>query len=121
MSRTNARPLLIMTCVTSSPQEEAMRRCQYTINRQAVHRYAGQPLHSEDEVYRGQAKSGTTHFHAYATAYVVHKGQRFTVALTGDKRAEPLAEVLQRLLRQAARAGVQPRYLLLDKGFCSVA
>src|SRR5438552_12792976 len=83
--------------------------------------YHGQSLHSEDEVYRGQAKSGTTHFHAYATAYVVHKGQRFTVALTGVKRAEPLAEVLQRLLRQAARAGVRPRYLLLDKGFCSVA
>ena len=83
--------------------------------------YHGQPLHDKDEVYRGQAKSGTTHFHAYATCYVVHKGQRFTIALTGVKRAEPLAQVLQRLLRQAARAGVRPRYLLLDKGFCSVA
>src|SRR6185312_7546652 len=29
--------------------------------------------------------------------------------------------VLKRLLRQVARAGVRPRYLLLDKGFCSVA
>ncbi len=83
--------------------------------------YHGQPLHDADEIYRGQAKSGTTHFHAYATCYVLHKGQRFTVALTSVKRAEPLAEVLQRLLRQAARAGVRPRYLLLDKGFCSVA
>ncbi len=83
--------------------------------------YHGQPLHAADEVYRGQAKSGTTHFHAYATCYVLHKGQHFTVALTGVKRAEPLAKVLQRLLRQAAQAGVRPRYLLLDKGFCSVA
>jgi len=83
--------------------------------------YHGEPLHSPDEIYRGPAKSGTTHFHAYATCYVVHKGQRFTVALTGVKRGEPLAAVLQRLLRQAARAGVRPRYLLLDKGFCSVA
>src|SRR5207244_10248123 len=83
--------------------------------------YHGQPLHDVDEVYRGQAKSGTTHSHAYATCYVIHKGQRFTVALTGVKRGEPLAEVLQRLLRQAAKAGVRPRYLLLDKEFCSVA
>jgi hypothetical protein len=83
--------------------------------------YHGQPLRDEDEIYRGQAKSGTTHFHAYATCYVVHKGQRFTVALTGVQRNEPLAEVLKRLLRQAVRAGVRPRYLLLDKGFCSVA
>src|SRR5262249_39812417 len=27
---------------------------------------------------------------------------------------------VQELLRQAARAGVRPRYLLLDRGFCSV-
>jgi len=83
--------------------------------------YHGQPLHDADEVYRGQAKCGTTHFHAYATAYVIKKGQRFTFALTGVKRGEPLAEVLKRLLRQAAQAGVRPRYLLLDKEFCSVA
>src|SRR5437763_8429227 len=36
--------------------------------------YHGQPLHHPDEIYRGQAKSGTTHFHAYATAYVIRKG-----------------------------------------------
>ena len=83
--------------------------------------YHGQPRHHPDEIYRGQAKSGTTHFHAYATASVIKKGQRFTIALTSVKRAEPLAEVLQRLLQQAARAGVRPRYLLLDRGFCSVA
>ncbi len=83
--------------------------------------YHGQPLVDADEVYRGQAKDGTTHFHAYATAYVMRKGQRFTVALTAVRRGEPLEEVLKRLLRQAARCGVRPRYLLLDKGFCSVA
>ncbi len=44
--------------------------------------YHGLPLHHTDEVYRSQAKSGTTHFHAYATAYVIRKGLRFTVALT---------------------------------------
>jgi putative transposase len=44
--------------------------------------YHGEHFRDPKEVYRGQAKSGTSHFHAYATAYVVLRGQRFTVALT---------------------------------------
>jgi Transposase DDE domain len=83
--------------------------------------YHGRPFRDLDEIYRGQAKSGTSHFHAYATAYVVRKGQRSTVALTGVKKGESLKEVVQRLLRQAARVGIRPRLLLLDRGFYSVA
>jgi Transposase DDE domain len=83
--------------------------------------YHGQHLHDVNEVYRSQAKSGTSHFHAYATAYVIRKGLRFTVALTAVRRGESLAEVIRRLLQQAAKAAVRPRYLLLDRGFCSVA
>src|SRR3954451_15541926 len=83
--------------------------------------YHGQPFRDPAEVYRGQAKDGTSHFHAYATAYVVRHGQRYTVALTGVKKGEPLKEVIQRLLRQAARVGIRPRLLLLDRGFYSVA
>jgi Transposase DDE domain len=83
--------------------------------------YHGRHLHSEDEVYRSKAKSGTSHFHAYATAYVIRKGRRYTVALASVRKGQPLQEVIQELLRQAARAGVRPRYLLLDRGFCSVA
>jgi putative transposase len=83
--------------------------------------YHGLPLHDEAEVYRSAAKDGTSHFHAYATAYVIRKGLRFTVALTWVQRGEPLPDVIRRLLQQAAKAGVRPRYLLLDRGFCSVA
>lgn len=82
--------------------------------------YHGKPQKNLDEIYRSKAKSGTSHFHAYATAYVIRKGLRFTVALTSVGRDDPLPAVLQRLLREAARAGVRPRYLLLDRGFCSV-
>ena len=64
--------------------------------------YHGKPFRDLNEIYRGQAKSGTSHFHAYATAYVVRKGQRYTVALTGVKKGESLKDVVQRLLRQAA-------------------
>ncbi|HLP72912.1 MAG TPA: transposase, partial [Bacteroidales bacterium] len=71
-------------------------------------------------LYRGQAKSGTTHFHAYATAYLVHRGRRFTVALTHVEHGADLVEVVKRLLRTASRAGIRPSLLLLDRGFYSV-
>src|SRR5262252_4210141 len=83
--------------------------------------YHGQPLHNDDEVYRSQARDGTSHFHAYATAYVIRKGQRFTVALCPVRKGQTLPEILRQLLRQAAKAAIRPRYLLLDRGFCSVA
>ena len=50
----------------------------------------------------------------------IHRGCRFTVALTAVKGGEPLEEVLKRLLRQAAAVGVRCRLLLLDRGFYSV-
>jgi putative transposase len=82
--------------------------------------YHGQPLCDPDEIYRSQAKGGTSDFHAYATLYVIHRGCRFTVALTAVKGGEPLEGVLKRLLRQAAVVGVRCRLLLLDRGFYSV-
>jgi Transposase DDE domain len=82
--------------------------------------YHGQPLADPAEVYRSKAKEGTSHFHAYATAYLVRHGRRFTLALTWVKRGEKLDGVLWRLLRITRRVGVRPRYLLLDRAFCSV-
>jgi hypothetical protein len=82
--------------------------------------YHGRPHEHADEVYRSKAKSGTSHFHAYATVYVVRHGRRLTLALTWVKRGEPLPGVLRRLLHWAGQFGVRPRYLLLDRGFCTV-
>jgi putative transposase len=82
--------------------------------------YHGQPLHDPDEIYRSAAKGGTSHFHAYSTLYVIHRGYSFTVALTAVAGGEPLEEVLKSLLRQAAAVGVRCRLLLLDRGFYSV-
>src|SRR5512146_711435 len=70
--------------------------------------YHGRHFRDLDEIYRGQAKSGTSHFHAYATAYVVRKGQRSTVALTGVTKGEALKEVIRRLLRQARYPFLMP-------------
>lgn len=83
--------------------------------------YHGQPAHDEKEIYRSKPKSGTTHFHAYATAVVVHKGHRYTVALSRVERGEPIKQVLQRLLRIVGRRELKIKYLLLDKGFSQVA
>jgi hypothetical protein len=83
--------------------------------------YHGQPFRDPNEIYRSQAKDGTSHFHAYATAYIVQREQRYTVALAGVAKGESLEEVVRRLLRQAASVGVRPRLLLLDRGFYSVA
>jgi putative transposase len=82
--------------------------------------YHGEPFHDPAEVYRGLAKDGTSHFHAYVTAYVILRGQRFTVALTAVAKGEPLKGVVQRLLAQARSVGVKARHLLLDRGFYSV-
>jgi len=82
--------------------------------------YHGRYQDDPREVVRGPAKSGTTHFHAYATLYLVFRGQRFTVALTAVYQGDPLKEVIRRLLRRAAAAGVRPALLLLDRGFYRV-
>ena len=83
--------------------------------------YHGEPYRDQMEIYRGQPKDGTSHFHAYATCYVVRKGHRFTIALTPVCRGERMEDVVQRLLRQARAEGVKCRLLLLDRGFYSVA
>jgi hypothetical protein len=82
--------------------------------------YYGQAHQRTEELYRGQAKNGTTHFHAYATCYIGHHGRRYTVALTGVEKGAASVEVLKRLLRRARQSGVRPNLLLLDRGFYSV-
>jgi putative transposase len=83
--------------------------------------YHGTHHTHENELYRAQAKSGTTHFHAYATAYLIRHGQRVTVALTFVRQGENLACVVKRLLQTARKAGVRPSLVLLDRGFFTVS
>jgi hypothetical protein len=82
--------------------------------------YHGTHHAHENELYRSQAKSGTTHFHAYATAYLIRHGQRVTLALHFVRRGENLAAVVKRLMRTVRQAGVRPSLVLLDRGFFSV-
>jgi hypothetical protein len=82
--------------------------------------YHGPPLPDAAAIYRSKPQGGTSHFHAYATAYIIRQGQRFTLALTYGRGGEALTDVVQRLLRQVTRLGSKVRYLLVDRGFWSV-
>ena len=81
--------------------------------------YYGKPLHDEREIYRGKSKAGTSNFHAYATALLVHKCQRFTLAATHVPHREKMHDVVERLLLRVAQLNIKIKLLLLDKGFFS--
>jgi len=83
--------------------------------------YYGQPYRSQNEIYYGKAKQGTTKFHVYASACIVQHGRRHTLALTWVRRHESTGAVLRRLLARIREIGLKIRRLLLDRGFFSVA
>ena len=83
--------------------------------------YHGQPEADAQEIRRSQAKSGTTHFHSYASLQIVHQRQRLTLALTWVRKGETMAQVVARLLAAGRRLGLRVRCLYADKGFASVA
>ena len=82
--------------------------------------YHGKPHQDAKEIYRSQPKSGTTHFHAYATVIVIEQGYRYTLAMTPVEYGERLKSVLIRLLNRVRELGVKVKYLTLDKEFYTV-
>jgi putative transposase len=83
--------------------------------------YHGLPEEEDDEIRRGKAKSGTTHFHCYATAYVIKRNKRITLAMTYVRGTDTLVKVLERLLNRLNGLKIRCRSLLLDKEFYTVA
>ena len=83
--------------------------------------YHGKHCYNVNEIYRSQPKSGTSHFHAYATVCVLHKGFRYTIALTPVAKGEEMKVVVKRLLDQCKNIGLKCKLLLLDRGFYSVS
>lgn len=82
--------------------------------------YYGQPECDPAELVRGKRKAGTTRFHGYATACIVHKGMRYTVAMTRVTKGEKMPEIVMRLVRQVRSTGLKIKLLLLDRGFFTV-
>lgn len=82
-----------------------------------------EPSYSKDALVqtytcRGKARAGTTHFWRMASAYVMLRGQRFTVALVYVLPEYSTLVVLQRLLERIRQQRVRLKRLYLDKGFC---
>jgi len=82
--------------------------------------YHGDAAEDPNEIRRGKAKSGTTHFHCYATAYVIKKNKRITLAVTYVQADDTLIEVLERLLARLKALDVRLKRLYLDKQFYCV-
>jgi putative transposase len=81
--------------------------------------YHGQPYEDEKEIVRGAPKSGTTHFHGYATVSIVSNNRRYVLALRFIEYSEQMADIVRWLIKRVKALKIRIRRVFLDKGFCS--
>ncbi len=81
--------------------------------------YHGQPYADQKEIVRGRPKSGTTHFHGYATVSIVREDRRYVVALHFIEYGEAMADIVRWLIKRLKALKIRIRRVFLDKGFCS--
>ena len=81
--------------------------------------YHGQPYEDKKEIVRGMPKSGTTHFHGYATVSIVRDNRRYVIALRFIEYGEEMADIVRWLLKRLKSLKFRIRRVFLDKGFCS--
>src|SRR4030042_651930 len=82
--------------------------------------YHGECYEDEKEIVRSEAKSGTTHFHGYATVSIVHDNKRYVVALRFVEKGESMEKIVAWLLKRLKSMGISIKRAYFDKGFCSV-
>lgn len=82
--------------------------------------YYGQVSQDEGLWVRGQAKAGTTRFYRIATAYVLVKGLRFTLAICFVLPGQSTIDVLKKLQQRVRLLPIGIRRLLLDRGFAGI-
>lgn len=82
--------------------------------------YYGKVEQSQGLWVRGKAKDGTTRFYRVATAYVIFKELRYTLAVSFVFPGDSTVEILQRLMAKTRTLGIQIRRLLLDRGFAGI-
>lgn len=71
-------------------------------------------------VCRGQKRDGTTRFYRCASAYVMRRGMRWTVAVHWVHPGETDAQILEALLTRVQALKIQLVCLYLDKGFTDI-
>jgi putative transposase len=116
------------------PQEgqvnEALASCiPASMQRQGIEiaiDFHDEPFYGKEEATRkvtihGQAKKGTTHFVRIATAYVIWRQVRLTLAVRYVLPGESALESLKILLERLKTLGFSSKVLYMDKGFASTA
>ena len=83
--------------------------------------YYGKTPQDEGLWVRGQARDGTTRFYRVATAYVMLKGLRVTLAVRFVLPNEGTLTVLDDLLTRLEKLKIRLARLFLDKGFAGIA
>ncbi len=101
------------------PRHMRRRRWQVAIDWH-LSPYYGLPQKSRNELYYGKPRQGTKKFHAYASACIVDRGERYTLALTWVRRHESMVVVLRRLIARIREIGLKIKCLLLDRAFFNV-
>lgn len=71
-------------------------------------------------VCRGEAREGTTRFYRCATAYVMHRDVRFTLAVEFVHPHDDLVQILHRLIRRVKALKIKVGRYFLDKAFCGI-
>jgi len=82
--------------------------------------YHGEPAREGEEIHRSRARDGTTHFHCYATVYIIYKNKRVTVALTVVRGDDDALTVQKSLLALLSEIGLRCSRLYLDSRFYCV-
>jgi len=83
-----------------------------------------EPFYGKQESIRkvtcaGQAKKGTTHFVRIATAYIIWRQVRLTLAVRYVLPEDDTLEILKFLLKRLKKLGFVAKVLYMDKGFAS--
>ena len=79
--------------------------------------YGKLPEDDPDVIRRGEAKAGTTYFHTFATAYVIRRNRRLTLAVTRVRAHQSMLEVADRLRQRVEELGIAVHVYLLDRQF----
>lgn len=82
--------------------------------------YHGEPHSNAEEITRSKARCGTTHFHAYASIYLILRRRRYTLAVKFCESGESLVGIIEYLLSKVEGGGLKVKSLFLDRGFYSV-
>jgi len=71
-------------------------------------------------VCRGEARAGTTRFYRCATAYLMHRDVRFTLAVEFVHPDDDSVKIVKRLVRRVKALKIKVKRYFLDKGFCTI-